>query len=188
MKNLVRGGVILSIVGLFVALIYAQAAAENVLSSANDSQLQLNNSIIDTNIISEEPEETDLEVVDGDQQEQTKAQEQNKVQDQDKNKIIEKTVSSKAVGMNRGSFSATAYCLKGRTAMGHGVRRGIIAADPRVLPLGSRINISGGYAGTYLVSDTGGKIKGKRLDIWMPNCSEARRFGRRTVSVNFLGR
>ncbi len=72
--------------------------------------------------------------------------------------------------------------------MGHGVRRGIIAADPRVLPLGSRININGGYAGTYLVSDTGGKIKGKRLDIWMASCAEARRFGRRTVSVNYLGK
>ena len=150
MKNLVRGGAILSLVGLFVAFIYAQTATETSLSSANDSQLQLNNSIFD--------------------------------------KIVEKTVSSKAVGASRGTFSATAYCLKGRTAMGHGVRRGIIAADPRVLPLGSRINISGGYAGTYLVSDTGGKIKGKRLDIWMPNCSEARRFGRRTVSVNYLGR
>lgn len=184
MKNLVRGGVILSIVGLFVAFIYAQAAAESVLSSANDSQLQLNNSIIDTSIISEEPVETDVQVVeDVDQQ-----KEQTKGQEQDKNKIVEKTVSSKALGMSRGMFTATAYCLKGRTAMGHGVRRGIIAADPRVLPLGSRINISGGYSGSYLVSDTGGGIKGRRLDIWMPSCSEAKRFGRRSVAVNFLGR
>ena len=68
--------------------------------------------------------------------------------------------------------------------MGHGVRRGIIAADPRVLKLGSRIVISGGgYGGTYLVSDTGGKIKGNRLDIWMPSCSEAKKFGRRKVQV-----
>jgi len=68
--------------------------------------------------------------------------------------------------------------------MGHGVRRGIIAADPRVLKLGSKITINAGpYSGTYLVSDTGGAIKGKKLDIWMPNCSEARRFGRRSVQV-----
>lgn len=183
MKNLVRGGVILSIVGLFVAFIYAQSATEIVLSSANDSQLQLNNSIFDNSIVSEEePVETEIAAADNGQQDQSKGQEQ------DKNKIVEKTVSSKAMGASRGMFTATAYCLKGRTALGHGVRRGIIAADPRVLPLGSRINISGGYAGTYLVSDTGGSIKGRRLDIWMPNCSEARRFGRRTVAVNYLGR
>ncbi len=91
--------------------------------------------------------------------------------------------------MSRGTFTATAYCLQGRTAMGHSVRRGLIAADPRVIKLGSRINLgAGGYSGNYLVSDTGGKIKGKRLDIWMASCSEARRFGRRTVTVSSLGK
>lgn len=180
MKNFVRGGVILSLVGMFVAFIYAQSATEIVLSSANDSQLQLNNSIFDTNIVSEEPVETEVR-----ETEQLVEQGQDQ---QDKKKIIEKTVSSKAVGASRGMFSATAYCLKGRTAMGHGVRQGLIAADPRVLPLGSRINISGTHAGTYLVSDTGSRIKGRRLDIWMASCAEARRFGRRAVSVNFLGR
>ena len=68
--------------------------------------------------------------------------------------------------------------------MGHGVRRGIIAADPRVLKLGSRVNLNaGGYSGQYLVSDTGGRIKGKKIDIWVASCAEARRFGRRTVSI-----
>ncbi len=84
-----------------------------------------------------------------------------------------------------GSFSATAYCLKGRTASGGGVRRGIVAADPRVLPLGTRINLNAGsYSGSYVVADTGGAIKGRKLDIWIASCSEARRFGRRTVKVN----
>ena len=88
---------------------------------------------------------------------------------------------------SRGSFSATAYCLSGRTALGHSVRRGIVAADPRVLKLGSRVLITaGGYTGQYLVSDTGGGVKGKELDIWVPSCSEARRFGRRTVTVSVL--
>ena len=68
--------------------------------------------------------------------------------------------------------------------MGHGVRRGIIAADPRVLKLGSKVTISAGpWSGTYLVSDTGSWIKGKKIDIWVPGCSEARKFGRRTVQV-----
>ena len=68
--------------------------------------------------------------------------------------------------------------------MGHGVRRGIIAADPRVIKLGSKVNLgAGAYSGQYLVSDTGGKIKGKKIDIWVPSCAEARRFGRRTVTI-----
>jgi 3D (Asp-Asp-Asp) domain-containing protein len=71
--------------------------------------------------------------------------------------------------------------------MGHGVRRGVIAADPRILRLGSRINLgAGAYSGEYLVSDTGGAVKGRKIDIWMPSCAEARRFGRRTVSINPL--
>jgi 3D (Asp-Asp-Asp) domain-containing protein len=179
MTNLVRGGVILSLIGMFVVIFDGTAETGYALSSANDSQIQSNNSIIDTN--KEETVETETGIVD-----EFIDQGQDK---QDKDKLIEKTVSSKAVaGANRGMFTATAYCLKGRTALGHGVRRGIIAADPRVLPLGSRINISGGYSGTYLVSDTGGGVKGRRLDIWMPSCAEARRFGRRSVSVSYLGR
>ena len=89
-----------------------------------------------------------------------------------------------AAGASRGAFSATAYCFSGRTAMGHPVRRGLIAADPRVLKLGSRVVVSAGaWSGTYLVSDTGGAIKGKRIDIWVPGCAEARKFGRRTVQI-----
>ncbi len=86
------------------------------------------------------------------------------------------------------SFRATAYCLQGRTATGGGVRRGIVAADPRVLPLGTRIQVSAGsYSGTYTVADTGGAIRGKILDIWVPSCSEAVRFGRKTISVSVVG-
>jgi 3D (Asp-Asp-Asp) domain-containing protein len=180
MTNLVRGGVILSMIGMFVTIFDAQAETGYALNTTNDSQVSLDSSKIDSNTFNEiTPVEAELEQV----------QDKNKQGGpSDKENKVEKTVSTRAVGASRGRFTATAYCLKGRTAMGHGVRRGIIAADPRVLPLGSRINIDGGYSGTYLVSDTGGKIKGNRLDIWMASCAEARRFGRRTVSVNYLGR
>jgi N-acetylmuramoyl-L-alanine amidase len=53
-----------------------------------------------------------------------------------------------------------------------------------VVKLGSKIVVNAGtWSGTYLVSDTGGAIKGKKLDIWVPSCAEARKFGRRTVQV-----
>jgi 3D (Asp-Asp-Asp) domain-containing protein len=85
------------------------------------------------------------------------------------------------------NYVATAYSLRGRTASGRMVTRGLIAADPRVLPLGSRVRLEHpGYSGEYLVADTGGMIKGKRIDIWIPSSREAMRFGRRTVKLTVL--
>jgi len=85
------------------------------------------------------------------------------------------------------SYVATAYSLPGRTASGRMVSRGLIAADPRVLPLGSRVRLEvPGYHGEYLVADTGGLIKGRRIDIWTPTSREAMKFGRRTVKLTVL--
>ena len=84
-------------------------------------------------------------------------------------------------------YVATAYSLKGRTASGRMVSRGVIAADPSVLPLGSRVRLEHpGYSGEYVVADTGGAIRGRRIDIWTPSTSEAMRFGRRTVKLTVL--
>jgi 3D (Asp-Asp-Asp) domain-containing protein len=84
-------------------------------------------------------------------------------------------------------YVATAYSLRGKTASGRMVSRGLIAADPRVLPLGSRVRLDHpGYSGEYLVADTGGLIKGRRIDIWIPTSREAMRFGRRTVKLTVL--
>ena len=84
-------------------------------------------------------------------------------------------------------YVATAYSLRGRTASGRMVSRGLIAADPSVLPLGSRVRLEHpGYSGEYLVADTGGAIRGRRIDIWTPSTSEAMRFGRRTVKLTVL--
>lgn len=159
MKNLVRGAAIVSLLSLCVVFIYAQATTDHTLTIANDSQPKIENKV-DNNL---------------------------SYNQQDKNKKLVKTtaiVKSSNAGASKGSFSASAYCFSGRTAMGHAVRRGLIAADPRVLKLGSTVYVSAGpWSGTYLVSDTGGAIKGKKIDIWVPNCSEARRFGRRSVEV-----
>ncbi|HEX8336908.1 MAG TPA: 3D domain-containing protein [Pyrinomonadaceae bacterium] len=87
------------------------------------------------------------------------------------------------------TFTATAYSLRGRTASGAGVRRGIIAADRRVLPLGTRVRLEAGpYSGEYLVADTGGAVRGRKIDIWVPQTSEAMRFGRRPVRLTVLTR
>ena len=88
------------------------------------------------------------------------------------------------------TFSATAYSIEGTTKSGAQTRTGIVAADPRVLPLGSRIRVreAGAYDGEYVVHDTGPAIKGREIDIYVPNDAEAKRFGRRTVQVEVLSR
>jgi len=67
---------------------------------------------------------------------------------------------------------------------------GIVAADPFVLPMGSVIQVTGAgiYDGTYIVTDTGRKIDGRHIDIFMPSAAEARRFGKKIVTVKVLDR
>jgi 3D (Asp-Asp-Asp) domain-containing protein len=87
-------------------------------------------------------------------------------------------------------MSATAYGL-GCDAPGPLTKAGTvpvaghtIAADPRVLPLGSIVHIGG--LGRRQVHDVGGGIKGLELDLFMNDCDEARAWGRRNVSVYVL--
>jgi 3D (Asp-Asp-Asp) domain-containing protein len=86
------------------------------------------------------------------------------------------------------TFVATAYALDGITKSGSTSRRGTVAADPEVLPLGSVIRITGAgeYSGIYKVVDTGPKVQGRRIDIYMPDFREAREFGRREVAVEVI--
>lgn len=89
-------------------------------------------------------------------------------------------------------MQATSYhptkCLgcdgSGLTATGHLARRGVVAVDPRVIPLGTRLYIEGyGYA-TAL--DVGSAIKGHRIDLCFETVEEVYRFGRRPVTVHVL--
>lgn len=85
-------------------------------------------------------------------------------------------------------FTATAYCTGSVTASGIPVSKGMVAADPAVLPLGTRIRITRAapYNGTYWVLDTGGAIRKHRLDLYIPDCAAARQFGRRSVHVTVI--
>lgn len=84
-------------------------------------------------------------------------------------------------------FEATAYCDYGITFSGVLVRRGIVAADPEILPIGSIIDVrAGDYTGIYVVMDTGGRVKGKIIDIYVPDYDEAMQFGRQPVVLKVL--
>jgi 3D (Asp-Asp-Asp) domain-containing protein len=87
-----------------------------------------------------------------------------------------------------GTYQATAYAVTGITASGEWTHRHVVAADPAVLPIGSRIKIKHArrYSGEYVVADTGAKIVGRRLDIYMPSTGECMKFGSRRVKVRVI--
>ena len=120
------------------------------------------------------------------EQKEDAGQTQGKVPTTDESAVLKKTGDDNTADPAT-SYLATAYSLKGRTASGRMVSRGLIAADPRVLPLGSRVRVEHpGYSGEYLVADTGGAIRGRHIDIWIPSSREAMRFGKRTVKLTVL--
>jgi 3D (Asp-Asp-Asp) domain-containing protein len=86
-------------------------------------------------------------------------------------------------------FTATAYCKGTTTASGVGVRTGIAASDAAILPVGSVINVTTGtakYNGVYTIMDTGPKVQGRLLDIYMWSCHDALAFGRQEIEVSVL--
>lgn len=104
--------------------------------------------------------------------------------------IIRSTVPSRGLlGRTRVlQMVATAYdpqtCRCNRTAIGMRATTGVIAVDPRVIPLGSRVHVEGyGYA---IAGDTGGAIKGNIIDVCYPTRREAINWGRRRVTVTVL--
>jgi 3D (Asp-Asp-Asp) domain-containing protein len=85
-------------------------------------------------------------------------------------------------------FIATAYSVEGTGASGKWSHPGTVAADRDILPLNSRIRIfgAGKYSGDYTVEDTGGKVDGHHIDVYMPSRAAARKFGRQRVKVVIL--
>ncbi len=87
-----------------------------------------------------------------------------------------------------GRYVATAYSVTGITASGEWTHRHVIAADPSILPIGSRIKLrrAGKYSGEYVVADTGTKIVGRKLDIYLPSTPECVKFGKKPVRVKII--
>lgn len=90
--------------------------------------------------------------------------------------------------LHTGDFIATAYSVEGIGASGKWSHPGSVAADPNMLPLNTRIRIygAGRYSGDYMVEDTGSKVKGKHLDVYMRTQAEAKKFGRQRIRVIIL--
>jgi 3D (Asp-Asp-Asp) domain-containing protein len=82
------------------------------------------------------------------------------------------------------TVSSTGYCLRGTTATGIPVAWGVIATDPTVISLGTRMFVPG--YGQGVAADTGSAIKGAIIDLWFPTCAQAIQWGRRTVTITLL--
>jgi 3D (Asp-Asp-Asp) domain-containing protein len=84
-------------------------------------------------------------------------------------------------GVRTLTVSSTGYALRGRTATGINTAYGVVAVDPSVIPLGTRMTIPG--YGEGVAADTGGAVHGATIDLWFPTVEQALQWGRRTVTI-----
>jgi 3D (Asp-Asp-Asp) domain-containing protein len=90
---------------------------------------------------------------------------------------------------SRLQFTATAYCKGETTASGVGVRTGIAAADPALLPVGTVVRIDTpdeSLDGVWTIMDTGPAVQGRTIDLYLWSCHDALRFGRRSIQLEVL--
>jgi 3D (Asp-Asp-Asp) domain-containing protein len=81
------------------------------------------------------------------------------------------------------TVDAVAYSLPGHTASGLPVGHGVVAVDPAVIPLGTRLIVPG--YGAAIAADVGSAVRGLVIDLWFPTLAEAQAWGRRTVTISF---
>lgn len=91
------------------------------------------------------------------------------------------TYTVSATGYNGAEFGSAGYMANGQR-----VYWGAVAVDPRYIPLGTRMYISGFGNQVFVASDTGSAIKGWKIDIWFPSVSQALAFGRQTRTVTII--
>jgi 3D (Asp-Asp-Asp) domain-containing protein len=79
------------------------------------------------------------------------------------------------------TVTATGYSLPGHTSTGLPVGFGVVAVDPAVIPLGTRLTIPG--YGDGVAADTGTAVQGNTIDLWFPTLAGAMAWGRRTITI-----
>lgn len=115
---------------------------------------------------------------------------------QQKNNELKKEIElkDKLLQKKKDVFTLTAYCndpvcinvkqyRDGLTATGEIAKLGIVAVDPSIIPLKSNIYIEG--LGWFMAEDVGGKIKGKKIDIFLGDFKKAKEFGKKKMTVYY---
>ncbi|PLT27654.1 LysM peptidoglycan-binding and 3D domain-containing protein [Peribacillus deserti] len=100
----------------------------------------------------------------------------------------QQSATSKVVTVQATAYTADCEGCSGITATGVNIKDNpnakVIAVDPQVIPLGSKVYVEGyGYA---TAEDTGGAIKGNRIDVFIPNEQNALNWGSKTVKVTVI--
>lgn len=98
----------------------------------------------------------------------------------------ENSSSSKTIVVSATGYSTQQAGLSTHTATGIDLRVNsrVIAVDPSVIPLGSKVEIPG--YGVFIAGDTGGAIKGNKIDIHFSTVQQALSWGRRTITIKIL--
>ena len=141
------------------------------------------------NTTKESPKDRDIRLAKERKIQAQKLLEKRKKEQEEKEKQAQsapKNVSGRTITMRSTAYTSDPSENGGysTTAMGTAIRYGVAAVDPNVIPLGTRLYIEGyGYA---RAEDTGGAIKGNKIDLVFGSKSQSNRWGRRTVRVTIL--
>jgi 3D (Asp-Asp-Asp) domain-containing protein/predicted nucleic acid-binding Zn-ribbon protein len=95
--------------------------------------------------------------------------------------VTQPIVLAASNGVRTMTVDSVGYSLPGHTASGLPVGHGIVAVDPSVIPLGTRMVVPG--YGEAVAADTGSAVRGALIDLWFPTVAAARAWGRRTVVI-----
>lgn len=148
----------------------------DTIHPGQELHIQVNNKVVENN----QPQQKEPKAVPAQSQkvEQTKAE---PVQTDNEPAGKEMTVTATA-------YTASCNGCSGVTATGIDLKKNpdqkVIAVDPKVIPLGSKVHVEG--YGTAVAGDTGGAIKGNKIDIFMPAKADATKFGVRSVKIKVL--
>lgn len=141
------------------------------------------------NTTKESPKDRDIRLAKERKIQAQKLLEKRKKEQEEKEKQAQsapKNVSGRTITMRSTAYTSDPSENGGysTTAMGTAIRYGVAAVDPNVIPLGTRLYIEGyGYA---RAEDTGGAIKGNKIDLVFGSKAQSNRWGRRTVRVTIL--
>ncbi|NHC38612.1 peptidoglycan-binding protein [Bacillus sp. MM2020_1] len=103
-------------------------------------------------------------------------------------KKVKETKETKEITVKATAYTASCEGCSGITKTGINIKdnpqKKVIAVDPSVIPLGSKVYVEG--FGEAIAADTGGAIKGKRIDIFIPSEQDALDFGVKKLKVTIL--
>ncbi|MBY0094753.1 3D domain-containing protein, partial [Priestia aryabhattai] len=119
------------------------------------------------------------------QQQQAQQQQQAAQQQQQQS---QQQANGKSMTVEATAYTANCAGCSGTTATGVNLKSNpnqrVIAVDPSVIPLGSKVYVEG--YGQAVAADTGGAIKGNRIDVFVSSDSAAQDWGRRSVKITVI--